>query len=59
MGGRGVVPGATPISPTNARQSLPIRLFAGVCRFGLHFGPGPRSLAPRHSMLINVDNPIK
>ncbi len=58
-GGVGAMPDATPALPTNARQSLPIRLFAGVCRFGVNFGPGPRSLALRHSPLINVENPIK
>lgn len=58
-GGRGVEPDATPSLPTNARQSLPIRLFAGVCRFGVNFGPGPRSLAPRHFGPITIENPMK
>ena len=58
MGGRGAMPDATPSLLTNARQSMPIRLFAGVCRCGIHFGPGPRSLAPRQSTLINVETPI-
>lgn len=59
MGGRGAMLDATPALPTNARQSLPIRLFAGVCRFGVHFGPGSRSRAPHHSTLLIVETPIK
>ena len=59
MGGRGAMPDATPSLPTNARQSLPNRLFAGVCWFGVHFGPGSRSRAPRHSTFLIVETPIK
>lgn len=59
MGGRGAMPVATPTLPINARKSLPIRLFAGVCGLGVHFGPWPRRLTPRRSPLINLENPIK
>jgi hypothetical protein len=59
MGGRGAVPDATPALPTNARQSPPIRLFAGVCSLAVHFCSEPQSLTSRHSALINFENLIK
>lgn len=58
MGGKGVVPGATPSLPVNAGQTRSIRLFAGVFGLGVRFAhlAGSAVIFPRRPTNIGNSN---